>query len=281
MNQVYGLHDPITNTVSYVVWDDRTRDAVVIDPLMDFDPVTNRTLAWSCNALRHFVAQKDLRVHWILETHVHADHLSAARELRRAWPGSLWAMSERINEVFDVFHEEWDWPPDLRLSNLGVDRWLRDGEEINAGSLRVESLATPGHTPSCLTFRIGDWLFTGDTLMTPDSGTGRCDFPGGDAGVLFDSIAGRLYAFEDHLEVFSGHDYQPHGRPPRYRWPLGVHKSRNVHLNLGTARDKFITFRRARDVTLSAPRLLPPSLDWNLGAHQMVRPTLAQVVGWF
>ena len=281
MNDVFGLLDPITNTISYVVWDPRSRDAVVIDPLMDYDPVTRRTLPWSRQALEHFVAAKNLNVHYILETHAHADHLSAARDLRRTWTGSRWAMSERLDVVFDAFKGEWEWPQDLRLSNLGVDRWLRDGEELVAGSFTVSTIATPGHTPACVTYRIGDWLFVGDALMTPDFGTGRCDFPGGDPGALWDSIARKLYALDDRCQVFSGHDYQPGGRPPRSRWSLGEHKQRNIHVTLGTRRAEFVTFRRARDLQLKAPGLLPPSLDWNLGAHQLVRPTTEQMIRWF
>lgn len=281
MNEVYPLHDPVTNTVSYVVWNRRTLDAVIIDPLMDFDPVTRRTLPWSCHAVRHFAERKRLRVHWLLETHAHADHLSAARSLRAVLPGSRWAMSERMHEVFDAFCREWEWPATVRLGDLQVDRWLRDGEEINAGQLVVRVIATPGHTPACVTYQIGEWLFTGDALMTVDAGTGRCDFPGGDAGALYDSIWGRLYARPDHYQVFSGHDYQPGGRPPRFRAALGEHKWSNAHLRLSTPRADFVAFRRGRDQNLSTPRLLPPSLDWNLGAHQLVRPSTDELIRWF
>jgi glyoxylase-like metal-dependent hydrolase (beta-lactamase superfamily II) len=263
--------DPVTFTLTYLVWSPCTMAAVIIDPVLDFDPVTRRTSRASVEKLLKFVRAKNLRVEWILETHAHTDHLSSAGELQNALPGSQRAMGHKMAEVFATFKGVFAWPEDLKLDGLGVSRWLRDGEEIGLQGLTVQALETPGHTPACLTFRIGEWLFTGDALMMPDIGVGRCDFPGGSAIQLYNSIWGKLYALPDGFQVFPGHDYPPASRGVRYQARLSAHKEGNTHLRTCTSRDQFVTFREARDKTLTAPRLLQPSLDWNLGAHQLVK----------
>jgi len=268
--EISAFFDPASFTLTYVVWNPSTRDAVIIDPVIDYDPATQLTSQSSLGQLVHLVREKNLKVHWILDTHAHADHLTGSRQLRNALPGALWGMGAALREVFDTFQKVFAWPSTLKLENLGVDRWFRDGEEFSAGALRFSVISTPGHTPACLTYRLGSWLFTGDALMMPDSGVGRCDFPGGSAGALYDSIR-KLYAFPDDYEVFAGHDYQPGGRPLRYRSTLGEQKWGNIHLKETTSRADFVAFREGRDKTLTPPRLLNPSLDWNLGAHQIVR----------
>lgn len=270
--QVHAFFESASNTLSYAVWDAVSKDALVIDPVLDFDPATQITAKNSLEKIKQFVAQKALRVHWILDTHAHADHLTGSRNLKRDWPGVPWAMGETMAEVFENFRKVLAWPKDVQLQKLGVDRWLRDGEEFSAGTLRIQTLATPGHTPACLTYKIGDLLFTGDALMMPDSGTGRCDFPGGNAGKLYDSIWGKLYALPEGYKVFFGHDYQPGGRPLRYQTTIGEEKASNIHIRASTSRADFIKVREGRDKTLSAPRLLRPSLDWNLGADQLIKP---------
>lgn len=267
----HSIFDPATSTITHVVWDRLTRDAVIIDPVLDYDPATQMLSFHSANRLTRFLMNEGLRVHWVLETHAHADHLSSARELRATGHAHWWGASARLSEVFDTFKKVFAWPASLKFEDLGLDRAFKDGEEFTAGSLRLQAIATPGHTSACTTFRIGEWLFTGDTIFMPDSGTGRCDFPGGSAQTLYDSVWNRLYSLPDHFEVFVGHDYQPGGRPLRFRCSLGEQKRSNIHLNQGTSRDQFVAFREGRDKTLSAPRLLNPSLDWNLGAHQLVK----------
>lgn len=265
-----AFYDGPTGTLTYAVWDPLSRDAIIIDPVLDFEPSTRAVAFRSGERLARFVAAKDLNVNWILETHAHADHLSAARELKRLWPGARLAVSARLREVFSTFRQTFQWPPHVKVESLGVDRWLSDGEAFTAGRMQVSTIATPGHTPACLTIKIGTWLFTGDALFLPDSGVGRCDFPGGSAGALWDSIWQKLYALSDDHLTFPGHDYQPGGRELRYSASLGTQKAHNIHLKLSTSRDAFIRFREARDKTLQPPRLLQPSLDWNLGAHQLV-----------
>lgn len=269
--ELFALFDPVTFTLTYVVWHPRTRDAIVIDSVIDFDPITSMVTRGSLSQVMALVKAKDLNVHWILDTHAHADHLSAARELKQLCPGARWALGRRMSEVFSTFKGVFGWPKGLALQDLGVDRWLEDGEEFSAGEIRIKTIFTPGHTPACVTYNIGSWLFTGDSIFMPDSGVGRCDFPGGDAGTLYDSIFGKLYSLPDDYEVFVGHDYQPGGRPVAYRCRLSEQKDSNIHINRGTSREGFIQFRTSRDKTLKAPRLLEPSLDWNLGAHVIVK----------
>jgi glyoxylase-like metal-dependent hydrolase (beta-lactamase superfamily II) len=269
--QIHPLYDPLTGTLSYVVWDALTLDAVVIDSLIDFDPSVRMTSRLNMDRLVRFVRAKNLNVHWILDTHAHADHFTAGRELKRLWPQARWGMASAMSEVFANLRKVFKWPGDVKLEKLGVDRWFRDGEEFRAGTLMIDVIATPGHTPACLTYRIGENLFTGDTILMPDFGTGRCDFPGGSAARLYDSIHGKLYALPDHYRIWVGHDYPPDGRPVRWTTTVGEEKAENVHLRAGTSRAEFVLFREARDKTLKAPRLLDPSLDWNLGAHQLVK----------
>lgn len=268
---VHTFFDKPTSTLTHIVWHPLTRDAVVIDPVLDFDPATQIVSDHSMLQLVRFLKMQNLNVHWVLDTHAHADHLSASCDLKTNGYATAWGLGERMSEVFENFRKVFAWPADVKLQNLCVDRWFRDGEEFTAGTIRIQAIATPGHTPACLTYRIGEWLFTGDALFMPDSGVGRCDFPGGSAAALYDSVWGKLYRFPDYFEVFVGHDYQPGGRPLKYRCLLGDEKRSNIHLRESTSREDFIAFREGRDKTLSAPRLLNPSLDWNLGAHQMVK----------
>jgi glyoxylase-like metal-dependent hydrolase (beta-lactamase superfamily II) len=268
---VHVFFDPASSTLTYAVWDASTLDAVLIDPVLDFDPATQMTSRSSAARLLEFVRSKKLHVHWVLETHAHADHLTSGRELRADLPAARWGMGARMREVFDNFRKVLGWPAALQLADLGVDRWFQDGEEFTAGSLRLQAIATPGHTPACLTYRVGEWLFTGDALFMPDGGVGRCDFPGGNGNALYDSVWGKIYSFPDHFVTLPGHDYQPEGRPLRYQATVGEQKAANIHLRANTAREDFIKFREGRDKTLSPPRQLTPSLDWNLGAHQIVK----------
>jgi glyoxylase-like metal-dependent hydrolase (beta-lactamase superfamily II) len=182
----------------------------------------------------------------------------------------MWAMSDAVPKVFQNFQKIYKWPPSVTSAGLQIDRWLRDGEAFSAGSMQWEVIATPGHTPACLTYRLDDWLFTGDAIMMPDGGVGRCDFPGGSASELYTSVWGRIYSLPDHYKIFVGHDYQPGGRPLRYQTTVGEERLENIHLKGSTSREDFVNFREARDKTLKDPRLLAESLDWNLRANQLV-----------
>ncbi|MBX2802594.1 MAG: MBL fold metallo-hydrolase [Myxococcales bacterium] len=264
--KIEAQFDPATSTLSYVVYDPDTRDAVVIDPVLDFDPKWVQVSTTSTDRLVGFVRAQGLRVHAILDTHVHADHLSGAREVQRHLAAPV-AIGAHIRTVQQAFREIYNWPDTFEADGSEFDRLLQDGEVLQLGSLRVEVMHTPGHTPACLTYRIGDALFTGDTLFMPDFGTGRCDFPGGSAEALYDSVQ-RLYALPESTRVFVGHDYQPGGRALRYETTIGAERATNKQLKAHTSREEFVAFRTARDATLSPPALILQSLQVNArGGH--------------
>ncbi len=258
MTQVETLFDPRTSTLTHVVWDPETRDAVVIDPVLDYDPLRVAVFEESIDRLSAFVGQHALKVWWILETHAHADHLSAAARLVDRF-GARQAAGAGMREVAEWFG------PRFGVSGDGAfDRLLAQGESLEAGSIRVEAIATPGHTPACTTWLIDGRLFTGDALFLPDFGTGRCDFPGGSADALWRSIHGLYARFADDTPFYVGHDYQPGGRELRWTATLGESKRGNVHCRLDTPRDEFVAWRTGRDQTLKLPGLLFPAIQVNI-----------------
>jgi len=268
MFQLETFYDPATFTLTYLAYDAQSRDAVVIDPVLDYDPLASQTSTESADKVVAFVQGKCLNLRWILETHAHADHLSASRYLKRKL-GARVAIGERIREVQSTFKGVFELPDSFRVDGGQFDRLLRDGETLEAGSLKIEVIATPGHTPACVTFKIDDAVFTGDALFMEDFGTGRCDFPRGSADELYSSIHGRLYALPDATRVFVGHDYQPGGRELKYETTIGASKRRNVQLTIETTREQFVQFRTARDATLTQPRLLFPSVQVNVDAGRL------------
>jgi glyoxylase-like metal-dependent hydrolase (beta-lactamase superfamily II) len=268
--RVEAFHDPSTFTMTYVVSDSRTRDAVVIDPVLDFDPASAATSVASVDRVSDYLRREGLRLRHVLETHAHADHLSGSQALRRRFDAPV-AIGERIREVQATFQRLLDLPLAFSSDGRQFDRLLADGEVLRAGSLEIEVLSTPGHTPACLTYRIEDAIFTGDLLFTEDYGTGRCDFPGGSADAMYDSIQ-RVYRLPDETRVFVGHDYQPGGRPLRWETSIGASKAHNPQLSATTPRDAFVAMRRARDATLPAPRLLFPSIQINIEAGRLPAP---------
>ena len=264
------FYDPKTRTLTYVVWCPATLDAVVVAPVRDFDPGSLRFSEDSINELLAFVEVNDLRVHATLETHVHADHVTAAHRLRERL-GSRAIAGSHVLEVRQLFMELLD----LQVSpgdGGGFDTLLGDGESFQAGSISVEAIHTPGHTPACVTYRIGDALFTGDALFMPDSGTGRCDFPKGDAGALYDSIVRKLYPLPDEVRVFVGHDYQPAGREVAFETTIGLSKTRNIQVRSDTDRERFIQRRAERDASLALPRLMFHSVQVNIRAGRLPPP---------
>lgn len=269
--QIETLFDPATSTLTYVVFDARSRDAVVIDPVLDYDPLSSSTSTRSLEKLEAFLKRRDLRLHYVLETHAHADHMSGSQYLKRRF-GAKVGIGARIREVQRVFRDVLDLPDSFAIDGSQFDRLFEDGEKIVAGTLELEVIATPGHTPACVTYRIEDAIFTGDALFIEDGGTGRCDFPAGSAHDLYTSVHERLYALPDATRVLVGHDYQPNGRELRSETTIGVEKAKNVQLRAGTTRDEFVEMRNARDATLSAPRLLYPSVQVNVGAGLLPEP---------
>ncbi len=266
--RIHSLFDPNTFTLTYVVYDPDSRDAVVIDPVLDFDPLSAQTSLASVQRIAAFVHEQQLTLRHVLETHAHADHLTGAQYLKRRFGASV-VIGARITEVQATFKQVFDLPASFSVDGRQFDCLLTDGQGLHAGTLHVEAIGTPGHTPACLTYKIGDALFTGDALFIEDYGTGRCDFPRGSAEELFDSVHGKLYRQPDHLRVFVGHDYQPGGRTLRYETTIGISKRQNVQLRTETTREQFVSFRTARDKTLTAPRLLFPSVQVNIDAGRL------------
>jgi glyoxylase-like metal-dependent hydrolase (beta-lactamase superfamily II) len=262
--------DPATFTLTYVVFDEKTRDAVEIDPVLDYDLLTSSTSTASVARVADFVQRERLSLRYVLETHAHADHLSGSQYLKRRF-GAKVAIGAAIVEVQEVFAGVFDLAH-IPTDGSQFDRLLSDGETIEAGALKVGVLATPGHTPACLSFTVGDAVFTGDALFIEDYGTGRCDFPRGSADALYTSVHERLYALPDATRVFVGHDYQPNGRALRWETTIGASKESNLQLRASTSRADFVKQRTARDATLAPPRLLFPSVQVNIDAGRLPRP---------
>jgi glyoxylase-like metal-dependent hydrolase (beta-lactamase superfamily II) len=266
---VKAFYDNFTNTLTYVVYDPASRDAVVIDPVLNYDPAASSTDTKSVDDVVRFVEQQGLRVHYIMETHAHADHLSGSQALKKAFPQAKLAIGANIVKVQQVFKEAFDLPEDFQPDGHQFDRLLHEGETLQAGTVAVQVLFTPGHTPACATYRVDDMLFTGDALFMPDFGTGRCDFPAGSARDLYRSITGKLYSLPDSTRVFVGHDYQPGGRELRYETTIGESKRSNVQLPGSRSEADFVKFRTERDKTLSAPKLLFQSVQVNIDAGRL------------
>ena len=262
---IQAFHDPATGTVSYVVHDPATLQAAVIDPVLDFDAAAGRTATRSADALLAHLQAKGLTLQWILETHAHADHLSAAPYLKREAGGRI-AIGERIRSVQVNFE---------RLFNLpagadGFDHLLRDGERFQIGSLEATALLVPGHTPADLAYRVEDAVFVGDTLFMPDLGSARADFPGGDAAELYRSMR-RLLELPPATRLFVCHDY-PQGREARWQSTVAEQRAANIHVHDGVSEAEFVAMRRARDATLAVPALILPSLQVNIRAGQLPPP---------
>lgn len=266
--EIRHFYDPHTFTLTYLVYDPKTRDAVVIDPVLDFDAIASQTSTSSVDELSDAIKGLGLKLRYALETHAHADHLSGAQLLRRRFEAPV-GIGARISVVQETFKGIFDLPADFPTDGRQFDVLIEDGQVLEAGSLRVEAIHTPGHTPACLTYRIGDAIFTGDALFMEDYGTGRCDFPRGNADDLYTSVHDRLYALPESTRVFVGHDYQPGGREVRYESQIGVERRENVQLRADSAREEFVRFRRERDATLAAPRLLFPSIQVNINGGKL------------
>jgi len=269
--QIKTWFDEYTYTLTYCVYDSATKDAVLIDSVWDYDPASGAIRLDSVNEVTEFIKANQLKLHYILETHAHADHLTGAQPLKKAFPHAKVAIGARIVDVQKVFKKVFNLAEDFAVDGRQFDVLLSDDSETKAGSLTIKTIFTPGHTPACASYLIGDAVFTGDALFMPDSGTGRCDFPAGSSEQLFESVQ-KLYKLPDTTRVFTGHDYQPNGRPLRYESTIGEEKRANIQLKGSTTKEEFVQFRTARDKTLAAPRLLLPSIQVNIDAGQLPTP---------
>jgi glyoxylase-like metal-dependent hydrolase (beta-lactamase superfamily II) len=267
---VTAFFDEATFTVTYVVADPDSAHAAIVDPVLDYDPASGRTSTASADAVAAFVGDNGLTVDWVLETHVHADHLSAAPYLKEKLGGQV-AIGRNVAAVQQTFKGVFN-IDDLATDGSQFDHLFDDGDEFEVGSIAGSIIGTPGHTPACITYVVGDAAFVGDTLFMPDFGTARTDFPGGDAGMLYDSIQ-KIFALPDDTRLFMCHDYKAPGRDA-FAWETSVAEQRetNVHINSKVSRDEFVAMREERDAQLGMPKLILPSIQVNVRAGRLPEP---------
>ena len=264
---VKAFFDPATSTWSYVVSDPATQRCAIIDSVLDYDPKAGRTSTTSAGKVVDFVGAQQLTVQWILETHAHADHLTAAHHLRDVLGGQI-AIGAAITQVQKVFKGIFHLEPGFQADGRQFNHLFSDGEAFSIGSLQARALAVPGHTPACMAYQIGDAAFVGDTLFMPDVGTARCDFPGGNAHTLYQSIR-RLLALPPATRLFMCHDYPPADREPAWQTTVAEQRAGNIHVHDGVSEDEFVAMRKRRDATLEMPVLILPSVQVNIRAGDL------------
>jgi glyoxylase-like metal-dependent hydrolase (beta-lactamase superfamily II) len=266
--EVQSFFHEDSGTWTHLAWDPQTRAAAIVDPVLDFDPASGRTSTRSAEQVMRALRERGLELHWILETHAHADHLTAAQWLRSVNPGSRVAIGAGIRDVQRSFGELFNLGPEFRRDGTQFDHLFADEEPFLLGRIAARALATPGHTGDSLSYLIGDALFCGDSLFMPEAGTARCDFPGGDARRLYRSIR-RLYALPGATRVFVCHDYPAAGHVARCETTVEAQRHGNVHVREDVAEDDYVRVREARDATLAAPRLILPALQVNIRAGHL------------
>ncbi len=267
---VTAFFDAPTNTVSYVVRDPATKACAIIDSVMDIDYAAGRITYDAADKIADFVRINALTVEWLIETHVHADHLSGAPYLQGKLGGKI-GIGEHITIVQDTFGKVFNEGTEFRRDGSQFDRLFSDGDTYQIGTMTATAIATPGHTPACMTHIIGDAAFVGDTLFMPDGGSARADFPGGDARTLYRSIK-RVLSLPADQRLFMCHDYGPNGRDIRWETTVAEQRAHNIHVRDGISEDDFVTLREARDATLAMPRLIIPSLQVNMRAGELPAP---------
>lgn len=265
--QVQAFFDDATWTVSYVVFDQPGGHCALVDTVLDYDPKSGRTRTQSADRLIQFVQEQHLNVQWILETHAHADHLSAAQYLRKQLGGKI-AIGAAITQVQNVFKGVFNMEPAFHTDGSQFDYLLQDDEVFAIGKLEAKALAVPGHTPACMAYQVGDVVFVGDTLFMPDVGTARCDFPGGNAHTLYQSVR-KLLSLPPATRLFMCHDYPPEGRTAVWESTVAEQSARNIHIHDGVSEDEFVALRTQRDATLEMPVLILPSVQINIRAGEM------------
>ena len=266
---VAAFFDEATNTVTYVISDPATSKAAVIDSVMDIDYAAGRITSESADEVIAHIKKNGLTLEWIIETHVHADHLSAAPYLQDRLGGKI-GIGARILEVQETFGKIFNEGTEFQRDGSQFDKLFEDGDTYKIGEIDAFAMATPGHTPACMTHVIGDTAFVGDTLFMPDGGSARADFPGGDAGQLYDSIQ-KILALPDELRLFICHDYGPGGRAVAWETTVAEERAQNIHIRDGQTREEFVRLREERDATLKVPTLIIPSLQVNMRAGEVPR----------
>ncbi len=267
---IEAFYDAVTGTISYVVFDKAGGHAAIIDPVLDYDPKSGRTKTASADRLVEFVRNHSLTLEWILETHAHADHLSAAQYLKEKLGGKV-AIGERIRQVQGVFRQLFHFESSFQADGKQFDHLFEDGEVFQIGTLNARAVFVPGHTPADMAYQVGDAVFVGDTLFMPDVGTARCDFPGGDAHALYRSIR-NLLSLPQETRLFMCHDYPPAGRSAAWQTTVAEQRERNIHVRDGVDEEEFVDMRQKRDAGLEMPLLILPSVQVNVRAGAMPPP---------
>lgn len=268
--QVQAFFDPATWTVSYVVYDYAGGHCAIVDSVLDYDNKSGRTSTTSADTLMAFVKEKALTVQWILETHAHADHLSAAHYLRKHLGGQI-AIGAAITDVQNVFKGIFNLEPEFHPDGRQFDHLFKTDETFAIGDLTAQALSVPGHTPACMAYQVSDAVFVGDTLFMPDVGTARCDFPGGDAHTLYQSVR-KLMDLPGDTRLYMCHDYPPDGREPAWESTVAEQRASNIHIRDGVTEDAFVAMRSKRDAGLAMPNLILPSVQINIRAGEMPPP---------
>lgn len=268
--QIASFFDKVTGTITYVVYDEPGGQAAVIDPVLDYDPKAGRTSTVSAQQVVDYLRAQGLHLEWIIETHAHADHLSAAHFIKQQVGGKI-AIGEHIRTVQGVFKKIFNLGEDLSVDGRQFDYLFKEGERFRIGKLDAEVLFVPGHTPADMAYKVGDAVFVGDTLFMPDVGTARCDFPGGDAHAMYRSIR-KLLSLPDETRLFMCHDYPPAGREPAWETSVAEQRRSNIHVHDGVTEEQFVAMRQARDATLDMPVLILPAIQVNIRAGEMPPP---------
>lgn len=265
--QVHGIFDPATWTVTYVVYEKEGSPAAIIDSVLDYDPKSGRTKTETADKVIAFVKEKRLSVEWILETHAHADHLTAAPYLKQKLGGKT-AIGDHITTVQTVFKGIFNLEPAFATDGQQFDHLMREEDTFAIGNLTGQVMYVPGHTPACVAYQIGDAVFVGDTMFMPDVGTARCDFPGGDAKTLYRSVK-KILSLPPQTRLFMCHDYPPNDRPVAFETTVAEQRAKNIHMHDGVSEDEFVAMRTKRDATLEMPVLILPSVQVNIRAGEM------------
>ncbi|QDG74857.1 MBL fold metallo-hydrolase [Labrenzia sp. PHM005] len=264
---VKPFFDPATNTISYVVKDPSSDACAVVDSVMDIDYAAGRITYDSADEIISYIQENGLEVEWLIETHVHADHLSAAPYIQEKLGGKL-GIGEKITVIQETFGKVFNEGTEFQRDGSQFDMLFKDGDTYQIGEMTAFAMYTPGHTPACMVHVMGDVAFAGDTLFMPDGGSARADFPGGDAGTLYDSIQ-KVLSLPDDMRLFMCHDYGPNGRDIAWETSVGDEKAHNIHVGGGKSRDEFVRFRTERDAQLDMPKLIIPSLQVNMRAGKL------------
>jgi len=268
--QVKGFFDPSTWTVTYVVYEKPGSACAIIDSVLNYDPKSGRTRTQAADVVIDFVQANQLEVQYILETHAHADHLSAAPYIKAKLGGRI-AIGSHITTVQGVFKKIFNLEPGFALDGSQFDELIEESKPLQIGALTLNALYVPGHTPACMAYQVGDAVFVGDTLFMPDVGTARCDFPGGNAHTLYQSVR-KLLSLPPETRLFMCHDYPPEGREVRFETTVAEQRAKNIHIHDGITEDEFVNMRTRRDATLEMPVLILPSVQVNIRAGQTPPP---------